>query len=70
VQDLVVRDEVDLDVVAAAAHTDRHGSSWVGIPDRLNPIGWLAMISLSDPAAGMNQPSSGTPSRDGKVTSW
>src|SRR5580704_12072407 len=36
------------------------------MPDRLNPMGWLAMISLSDPAAGMNQPSKGTPSRAGE----
>jgi hypothetical protein len=30
----------------------RHGSRWAGMPARLNPIGWLAMISLSDRAAG------------------
>ena len=35
----------------------------------MKPIGWFAMISLSEPGAGMNQPSSGTPSREGKVTS-
>lgn len=32
-------------------------------------MGWLAMTSLPDPGAGMNQPSSGTPSRAGKETS-
>src|SRR6266851_5334447 len=39
------------------------------MPDRLKPRGWLAMISLFDPGAGMNQPSSGTPSCAGNVTS-
>jgi hypothetical protein len=39
------------------------------MPDRLNPMGWLAMINLLELGAGMNQPSRGTPSSDGKVTS-
>jgi hypothetical protein len=39
------------------------------MPDRLKEKGWLAMISLLDPGAGMNQPSSGTLSWAGKVTS-
>ncbi|AGZ43473.1 hypothetical protein AFR_26045 [Actinoplanes friuliensis DSM 7358] len=52
------------------AHCERHGSRWVGSPERLKPMGWLAITSLSlSPAAGMNQPSSGTPYADGKVIS-
>jgi hypothetical protein len=38
------------------------------MPDLLKPTGWLAMISLRDPGAGMNHPSSGTPSRARKLT--
>ena len=30
------------------AQTDFHGCRCAGIPERLKPIGWLAMISLAD----------------------
>jgi hypothetical protein len=39
------------------------------MPDRLKPSEWLAMIGLLDTGAGKNQPSRGTPSRAGNVTS-
>src|SRR5580693_1863361 len=39
------------------------------MPERLKPIGWLAMISLFEPVAAMYHASSGTPSWAGKLTS-
>ena len=50
-------------------HSDFQGSRWLGRPDLLKPMGWLQMISLREPAAGISQPSRGVPSAEGKLTS-
>jgi hypothetical protein len=69
VQDLIVGHEVDFESVTAGRPVCVPGLKVGWMPDLLKPTGWLAMISLLDPGAGMNQPSSGTPSRAGKVMS-
>jgi hypothetical protein len=66
VQDLESGTRFTSNPLPLAAQIACQGSRWAGTPDRLKEKGWL--ISFADPGAGMNQPSSGTPSRAGKVT--